>query len=207
MCACLRARVITKAQLPFVFQHLLATGFAWLLSYILTITDVFPSNPESLQYKARTDIKLNVIDEAAWWFWPYPGELCRLLYKHSPSVCTFPSFASVNKLQAERIFTSVWTCYASTGRWGWPTLELGTFVGMSAVTLSSIIESLGDYYALAGVCNVPVPPKHAINRGIAIEGFDGVLAGLLSAGHGTTSYSSTVGLIAITGVGITQDKV
>ena len=93
-----------------------------------------------------------------------------------------------------------------TGRWGWPTIELGTFVGMSAVTISSIVESIGDYYATASICDVPPPPKHAINRGIAMEGFSGILAGLVNVGHSTTSYSTTVGFIGITGVSICYSK-
>ncbi|KAK2148012.1 hypothetical protein LSH36_521g01021 [Paralvinella palmiformis] len=86
------------------------------------------------------------------------------------------------------------------GRWGWPTADLGVFAGMLAATVTSIIESIGDYYATADMCSIPLPPKHALNRGIAAEGFGGVLAGLLSAAHATTSYSSTVGFIGITGV-------
>ncbi|KAK2148013.1 hypothetical protein LSH36_521g01022 [Paralvinella palmiformis] len=83
--------VLNKIQVPFpyyrrstgwyvvtypvfkLFPHLLAVSLAWLLSYILTVTDVYPSDPEALQYKARTDVKLDVIEQATWWFWPYPG--------------------------------------------------------------------------------------------------------------------------------------
>ena len=71
---------------------------------------------------------------------------------------------------------------------------------MLAVTLSSIVESVGDYYATAVVCNAPPPSKHAVNRGVAAEGLAGILSACLGVGHATTSTSNIVGIIAITGV-------
>ncbi len=67
-------------------------------------------------------------------------------------------------------------------------------------TLVSTFESMGDYYACAAACEVPPPPKHAVNRGIAIEGFASMLSGLLGACHATTTYSEIVGIVAITKV-------
>ena len=54
-----------------------------------------------------------------------------------------------------------------SGQFGWPTFGAGAFVGFLAATFSSIIESIGDYYAAAKICNVPPPPRHSMNRGIA----------------------------------------
>ena len=71
---------------------------------------------------------------------------------------------------------------------------------MLAASVSSIIESIGDYYATASICDLPPPPKHAVNRGIATEGLGALVSGLVGAGHATTSYSGTVGFIGITGV-------
>ena len=71
---------------------------------------------------------------------------------------------------------------------------------MLAATVSTIVESIGDYYATARACCVPPPPRHAVNRGIAMEGFGSVICGLLGAAHATTSYSSTVGFVPLTGV-------
>ncbi|KAL5021813.1 hypothetical protein ScPMuIL_000968 [Solemya velum] len=83
---------------------------------------------------------------------------------------------------------------------GTPTVSAAGFVGMLAATLSSIIESIGDYLAAARISEAPPPPQHALNRGIAIEGFSSVISGMMGAGHGTTSYSSNIGEIAITRV-------
>lgn len=47
-----------------------------------------------------------------------------------------------------------------------PSISVSALMGMIAATLSSIIESIGDYIATAPVCQVPPPPKHAINRSV-----------------------------------------
>jgi len=71
---------------------------------------------------------------------------------------------------------------------------------MLAGVLASIIESVGDYYACARLSGAPPPPKHAINRGIGMEGFGCLLAGAFGSGNGTTSYSENIGAIGITKV-------
>ena len=76
-------------------------------------------------------------------------------------------------------------------------------MGMMAATMSSVMESIGDYYATARVCGVPTPPKHAINRGIAMEGAASMFSGLIGTCHATTSYSNVIGFIAYSGVGYT----
>lgn len=82
-----------------------------------------------------------------------------------------------------------------------PTVSLAGFFGMFLATMSSILESMGDYYAAARVSGAPPPPQHAVNRGIAIEGLSSVISGMIGAGHATTSYSGNVAAIAVTRVG------
>ena len=84
--------------------------------------------------------------------------------------------------------------------WGTPTFSFAMFVSMLVATVTSVLESVGDYYAAARACVVPAPPTHAINRGIAVEGIGAVLSGLFGAAHATTSYSTPTALIRITGV-------
>lgn len=74
---------------------------------------------------------------------------------------------------------------------------------MLAGVLASIVESVGDYYACARLSGAPPPPRHAINRGIGLEGIGCVLAGSFGA-LGTTSYSQNVGAIGITKVTMEQ---
>lgn len=71
---------------------------------------------------------------------------------------------------------------------------------MLAGVMASVIESIGDYYACARLGGAPPPPPHAINRGIAMEGVGGMLAGIWGTGNGTTSYSENIGAIGLTKV-------
>ncbi|ROT85379.1 hypothetical protein C7M84_015655 [Penaeus vannamei] len=87
------------------------------------------------------------------------------------------------------------------GQWGLPTVSVAGVLGMMAGVLASIVESVGDYFACARLAGAPAPPKHAINRGIWMEGLGTALAGLWGTGSGTTSYSQNVGAIGVTRVG------
>ncbi|XP_056137758.1 xan_ur_permease domain-containing protein [Lampris incognitus] len=146
----------------YVFQILpvlLGITLSWLICYILTVYNVLPSNPDEYGYMARTDLKKEVVGQAPWFRFPYPGQ------------------------------------------WGLPTVNLAGVVGILAGVISSMIESVGDYHACARLCGAPPPPKHAINRGIGIEGLGCLLAGAWGTGNGTTSYSENVGALGITKVG------
>lgn len=83
---------------------------------------------------------------------------------------------------------------------GMPTLSAASYMGMMAATLTSIIESVGDYYACARISGESPPPAHAVNRGIAIEGFGSLISGAVGSGGATTSYSQNVGAIGFTKV-------
>ncbi|NXO55248.1 S23A1 protein, partial [Aramus guarauna] len=87
------------------------------------------------------------------------------------------------------------------GQWGMPTVSLAGIFGILAGVISSMLESMGDYYACARLAGAPPPPKHAINRGIGVEGIGCLLAGAWGTGNGTTSYSENVGALGITKVG------
>ncbi|KAM8891006.1 xan_ur_permease domain-containing protein [Spinachia spinachia] len=146
----------------YIFQILpvlLGITVPWLVCYILTIYNVFPTEPSQYGYLARTDVKGDVVSQAPWFSFPYPGQ------------------------------------------WGMPTVSLAGVVGILAGVISSMIESVGDYHACARLSGAPPPPKHAINRGIGIEGLGCLLAGAWGTGNGTTSYSENVGALGITKVG------
>jgi xanthine/uracil permease len=87
-----------------------------------------------------------------------------------------------------------------SGQWGLPTVSPAGFMAMLAATITSIIESVGDYYACARISGVPPPPAHAVNRGIAIEGLGSLISGAVGSGGATTSYSQNVGAIGFTKV-------
>ncbi|XP_023609277.1 solute carrier family 23 member 1-like isoform X5 [Myotis lucifugus] len=140
-------------------EVLLALCISWLLCFALTETNILPSAPTAYGYLARTDTKGDVLSQAPWFRFPYPGQ------------------------------------------WGLPTISLAGVFGFIAGVIASIVESVGDYYACARLVGAPPPPKHAINRGIGIEGLGCLLAGAWGTGNGTTSYSENVGALGITKVG------
>ncbi|XP_010614481.1 solute carrier family 23 member 1 isoform X1 [Fukomys damarensis] len=94
-----------------------------------------------------------------------------------------------------------WFRFPYPGQWGLPTISLAGVFGIIAAVISSMVESVGDYYACARLVGAPPPPKHAINRGIGIEGLGCLLAGAWGTGNGTTSYSENIGALGVTRVG------
>lgn len=85
-----------------------------------------------------------------------------------------------------------------------PTVSLAGIFGILAGVISSMLESMGDYYACARLSGAPPPPKHAVNRGIGVEGIGCLLAGAWGTGNGTTSYSENVGALGITKVSLVR---
>lgn len=149
---CVRINYPAFKLLPVILAVLLS----WMVCGILTAANVFSDNPKDLDYHARTDASVRVLQNAKWFFFPYPGQ------------------------------------------WGMPTLSAASYMGMMAATLTSIIESVGDYYACARISGESPPPAHAVNRGIAIEGFGSLISGAVGSGGATTSYSQNVGAIGFT---------
>lgn len=86
------------------------------------------------------------------------------------------------------------------GQFGKIDFSVSVFIGFMIATFTSILDSIGDYYACASMCRTPPPPSHAVNRGIAIEGFCSALAGVLGCGHATTTYGGNIGAIGVTRV-------
>ncbi len=57
-----------------MFPVILSIVVAWAFAAILTVTDVFPSDPNVYGYQARTDLRIGVLKESAWIRVPYPGK-------------------------------------------------------------------------------------------------------------------------------------
>ncbi|ADJ14880.1 uracil-xanthine permease family protein [Halalkalicoccus jeotgali] len=84
-------------------------------------------------------------------------------------------------------------------QWGLPRFEFALVVGMVAGVLASIIESFGDYQAVARLTGAGAPSEKRINHGIGMEGLMNVFSGVMGTG-GSTSYSENIGAIGLTGV-------
>uniref|UniRef100_A0A671PMY1 Si:dkey-106n21.1 n=1 Tax=Sinocyclocheilus anshuiensis TaxID=1608454 RepID=A0A671PMY1_9TELE len=58
----------------FNVQALFGMCGAWLVCFLLTYFNALPSSPNEYGYMARTDINLNAVKSAAWFYVPYPGQ-------------------------------------------------------------------------------------------------------------------------------------
>lgn len=104
----------------------------------------------------------------------------------------------------EAINKAKWFYFPYPGQFGAPGFSVSVTAGFLIATLISILDSIGDYYACAKTCNVPPPPSHAMNRGIAVEGLCTFMSGIVGCGHATSTYGGNVGAIGITKVGSRQ---
>jgi xanthine/uracil permease len=84
-------------------------------------------------------------------------------------------------------------------QWGIPRIETAFVIGMLAGVAASMLESFGDYHAVARLSGIGAPNEERINHGIGMEGLMNVFAGLMGTG-GSTSYSENIGAIGLTGV-------
>ncbi|XP_077066824.1 solute carrier family 23 member 2 isoform X5 [Siphateles boraxobius] len=57
-----------------LFSALFGMCGAWLVCFLLTYFNALPSSPHEYGYMARTDINLNAVKSAAWFYVPYPGQ-------------------------------------------------------------------------------------------------------------------------------------
>lgn len=103
-------------------------------------------------------------------------------------------------LRLNTISEAPWFKFPYPGQFGPISFSVSVFTGFMIGTMTSILDSIGDYYACAKMCNLPPPPKHAVNRGIAVEGFCSLIAGFLGCGHATTTYGGNIGAIGVTRV-------
>jgi len=83
--------------------------------------------------------------------------------------------------------------------WGVPRFDIGFFLAVLAGYLASIIESYGDYHAVAVVAKAPELTGKQVSRGIGMEGIGCFLAGIFG-GLANTSYTENIGLVGLTGV-------
>ena len=78
--------------------------------------------------------------------------------------------------------------------------SIAALIACFIATIISVLDSIGDYFACARASRAPVPPAHAVNRGILIEGVCSFLSGAVGCGHATTTYGGNIGAIGVTRV-------
>ncbi|XP_077965771.1 solute carrier family 23 member 2-like [Styela clava] len=112
-----------------------------------------------------------------------------------------PSYQARTDTNSDAIANSPWFRIPYPFQFGLPTFSASTILGMMAAVLPGILESIGDYNATAVVCKENPPPKHAVNRGITMEGVGVLLSALFGTGNATTSWSQNIIVIGISRVG------
>lgn len=85
-------------------------------------------------------------------------------------------------------------------KWGVPQFKIALILAMVAAYLASMIESIGDYYAVSRISEAPTPTGSVISRGLGTEGIGCFIAGLLQTCNGSTTYSENIGAIGLTRV-------
>ncbi|XP_022625107.1 solute carrier family 23 member 1 [Seriola dumerili] len=62
----------TRVQIFKMFPIILAIMLVWLVCYVLTLTDLLPSDPDRYGHKARTDARGDIMTSSPWFRVPYP---------------------------------------------------------------------------------------------------------------------------------------
>ncbi len=102
-----------------------------------------------------------------------------------------------------RIEEAPWIVAPIPFRWGvpgWMTQSAGFILGMIAAYLASMIESIGDYYAVSRISEAPIPTESKISRGLGTEGVGCLIASIFQSANGSTTYSENIGAIGLTRV-------
>ncbi|KAK4356307.1 hypothetical protein RND71_025278 [Anisodus tanguticus] len=96
--------------------------------------------------------------------------------------------------------TAAWVRIPYPFQWGIPAFRLRTSVIMVIVSLVTSIDSIGSYHSAAIRMNLKPPTPGIVSRGIGLEGFCSVLAGLWGTGTGSTTLTENVHTINATRV-------
>lgn len=96
--------------------------------------------------------------------------------------------------------TAEWVRIPYPLQWGIPVFRLRTSLIMIFVSLVASVDSVGTYHTASMRINAKAPTPGIVSRGIGLEGFCSVLAGLWGSGTGSTTLTENVHTIDITKV-------
>ncbi|KAJ0040145.1 hypothetical protein Pint_27698 [Pistacia integerrima] len=96
--------------------------------------------------------------------------------------------------------TAAWVRIPYPLQWGIPIFHLRTSMIMIIVSLVASVDSVGTYHTTSMLVNSRPPTPGVVSRGIALEGFCSILAGLWGSGTGSTTLTENVHTINITKV-------
>lgn len=96
--------------------------------------------------------------------------------------------------------TSPWVRIPYPFQWGFPNFNMRTCIIMIFVSLVASVDSVGTYYATSMLVNAKRPTRGVVSRGVALEGFCSLLAGIWGSGTGSTTLTENIHTINITKV-------
>ncbi|KAL0872309.1 hypothetical protein Bca101_022014 [Brassica carinata] len=96
--------------------------------------------------------------------------------------------------------TSPWLRIPYPFQWGFPYFHMRTCIIMIFVSLVSSVDSVGTYHAASMLVNARRPTRGVVSRGVALEGFCSLLAGIWGSGTGSTTLTENIHAINITKV-------
>ncbi|KAL9264762.1 Nucleobase-ascorbate transporter 11-like protein [Drosera capensis] len=96
--------------------------------------------------------------------------------------------------------TSSWVRIPYPFQWGVPVFKLRTSIIMVFVSLIASVNSIGTYHSASLRANSKPPTPGIVSRGIGMEGFCSILAGLWGTGTGSTTLTENVHTINSTKV-------
>nr|KYP66235.1 Nucleobase-ascorbate transporter 11 [Cajanus cajan] len=98
------------------------------------------------------------------------------------------------------LLTSAWLRIPYPFQWGFPIFHFRTCIIMAVVSLVASVDSIGTYHSASLRMNLRPPTPGVVSRGIALEGFCSILAGLWGSGTGSTTLTENVHTIDTTKV-------
>ncbi|CAK7339637.1 unnamed protein product [Dovyalis caffra] len=96
--------------------------------------------------------------------------------------------------------TAAWVRIPYPLQWGVPIFHFRTSLIMIIVSLVASVDSVGTYHSTSLLVNSRPPTPGIVSRGIALEGFCSLLAGLWGSGTGSTTLTENVHTVNITKV-------
>lgn len=96
--------------------------------------------------------------------------------------------------------TAAWVRIPYPLQWGVPIFHLRTSLIMIIVSLVASVDSVGTYHTASLLVNSKPPTPRIVSRGIGLEGFCSILAGLWGSGTGSSTLTENVHTINITKV-------
>ncbi|ONK57171.1 uncharacterized protein A4U43_C10F17330 [Asparagus officinalis] len=154
----------------------LGLGITWAVAFLLTQSGVY-------SYKG-CDINI-----------PASNTLSAYCRKHLSRM----KYCRVDSSHALK--SSPWFRFPYPLQWGTPVFNWKMALAMCAVSIITSVDSVGSYHASSLLVASRPPTPGVLSRGIGIEGFSSILAGIWGTGVGSTTLTENVHTIAVTKMG------